>query len=74
MSERLTNIDSVFMDNSCFNNRCDVKDICKHYNENPTADQRKRYPVTPCQRCKAFSDNREVVAEEEPNRPYLDSF
>jgi len=74
MSGRIRDFNITFVDNQCFNTRCDVNDICKHYSETATADQRKRFIVIPCIQCNFFSDSRTIETSDEPDRPFLKAF
>jgi len=64
MSGRISKFEITFVDNECFNRSCDVKDICTHYSNNPTSDQRDKFIECPCIQCNFFSDSRELTADE----------
>jgi len=63
MSANLRDFEITFVDGKCFNNVCFVRDICKHYHEDPTSEQKIQMMEVPCEKCNLFSDNRTVTID-----------
>lgn len=63
MSGRIKDFKITFVDDQCFNTMCDVNDICKHYSETATSEQRVAFMIVPCLYCKLFSDTRTVTPD-----------
>ena len=75
MAGRLSKVKAMLIKGRCLNYACDVKLSCRLYDENPTTEEKKQYLAISMQFCPYFVDKDPVVArEEEPDRPFIESY
>jgi hypothetical protein len=75
MSGRLVHWDGYIFRGKCYNSNCDSKLLCKRFDATVPDTIENVYPYLQfCEQCNAYVPLTKIVAEDEPDRPYIESY